>query len=105
MCTCKWAKEGVGCTLWPLDPPACSASHLALCRCAWAAVPVAGVHVQAARACVALCAGIAQVGADLSHVFCTVTAAPVIKQYSPELIVHPYFRESTELLNDVRGLA
>jgi len=30
-----------------------------------------------------------KVGADLSHVFCTKSAAPVIKSYSPELIVHP----------------
>nr|XP_002724163.2 ATP-dependent (S)-NAD(P)H-hydrate dehydratase isoform X2 [Oryctolagus cuniculus] len=30
-----------------------------------------------------------KVGADLSHVFCTREAAPVIKSYSPELIVHP----------------
>ncbi|XP_048049063.1 ATP-dependent (S)-NAD(P)H-hydrate dehydratase isoform X4 [Megalobrama amblycephala] len=30
-----------------------------------------------------------KVGADLSHVFCTKDAAPVIKSYSPELIVHP----------------
>uniref|UniRef100_A0A8D0VC51 ATP-dependent (S)-NAD(P)H-hydrate dehydratase n=1 Tax=Sus scrofa TaxID=9823 RepID=A0A8D0VC51_PIG len=30
-----------------------------------------------------------KVGADLSHVFCTQEAAPVIKAYSPELIVHP----------------
>ena len=30
-----------------------------------------------------------KVGADLSHVFCTEGAAPVIKSYSPELIVHP----------------
>jgi ATP-dependent NAD(P)H-hydrate dehydratase len=29
------------------------------------------------------------VGADLSHVFCTPDAAPVIKGYSPELIVLP----------------
>ncbi|KAM4859890.1 ATP-dependent (S)-NAD(P)H-hydrate dehydratase isoform 2-T2 [Thomomys bottae] len=28
-------------------------------------------------------------GADLSHVFCASEAAPVIKSYSPELIVHP----------------
>lgn len=28
-------------------------------------------------------------GADLSHVFCAREAAPVIKSYSPELIVHP----------------
>ncbi|XP_020820803.1 ATP-dependent (S)-NAD(P)H-hydrate dehydratase isoform X3 [Phascolarctos cinereus] len=30
-----------------------------------------------------------KLGADLSHVFCTKDAAPVIKSYSPELIVHP----------------
>ncbi|XP_053419503.1 ATP-dependent (S)-NAD(P)H-hydrate dehydratase isoform X2 [Nycticebus coucang] len=30
-----------------------------------------------------------KVGADLSHVFCAREAAPVIKAYSPELIVHP----------------
>lgn len=35
-----------------------------------------------------------QVGADLSHVFCEASAAPVIKGYSPELIVHPYLRDS-----------
>jgi len=34
------------------------------------------------------------VGADLSHVFCEASAAPVIKAYSPELIVHPYLRDS-----------
>ncbi|CAD7080409.1 unnamed protein product [Hermetia illucens] len=28
-------------------------------------------------------------GADLVHVFCMTTAAPIIKSYSPELIVHP----------------
>lgn len=33
-------------------------------------------------------------GADLSHVFCTKDAAPVIKSYSPELIVHPILEES-----------
>lgn len=33
-------------------------------------------------------------GADLSHVFCTRDAAPVIKSYSPELIVHPILEES-----------
>ena len=30
-----------------------------------------------------------KVGCDLSHVFCAKEAAPVIKSYSPELIVHP----------------
>ena len=34
-----------------------------------------------------------QTGADLSHVFTTGGAAPVIKSYSPELIVHPYLWE------------
>ena len=66
-----------------------------------------------------------RVGADLSHVFCTRSAAPVVKarslccaqtrkalaagsadepsdaaraqSYSPELIVHPYLRDSEEL--------
>lgn len=33
-------------------------------------------------------------GADLSHVFCTKDAAPIIKGYSPELIVHPILEES-----------
>lgn len=36
-----------------------------------------------------------KVGADLSHVFCTPSAATVIKTYSPELIVHPYLPETT----------
>jgi len=35
-----------------------------------------------------------KIGADLSHVFCTKDAAPVIKGYSPELIVHPVLEES-----------
>ncbi|CAK8683367.1 ATP-dependent (S)-NAD(P)H-hydrate dehydratase-like [Clavelina lepadiformis] len=30
-----------------------------------------------------------KVGADLSHVFCMKEASPIIKSYSPELIVHP----------------
>jgi len=30
-----------------------------------------------------------KVGADLVHIFCTETASPVIKSYSPDLIVHP----------------
>ena len=34
-----------------------------------------------------------KMGADLAHVFCTKGAAPVIKSYSPELIVHPYLDE------------
>lgn len=35
-----------------------------------------------------------KIGADLSHVFCTRDAAPIIKSYSPELIVHPILEES-----------
>ncbi|PON80155.1 ATP-dependent (S)-NAD(P)H-hydrate dehydratase [Parasponia andersonii] len=35
-----------------------------------------------------------KIGADLSHVFCTTDAAPVIKSYSPEIIVHPILEES-----------
>ncbi|CAL1532462.1 unnamed protein product [Lymnaea stagnalis] len=35
-----------------------------------------------------------KLGADLSHVFCTVDAATVIKSYSPELIVHPLLDRS-----------
>lgn len=35
-----------------------------------------------------------KIGVDLSHVFCTKDAAPVIKGYSPELIVHPILEES-----------
>ncbi|OBA24059.1 hypothetical protein METBIDRAFT_76943 [Metschnikowia bicuspidata var. bicuspidata NRRL YB-4993] len=35
----------------------------------------------------------ALVGADLSHVICEKLAAPVIKGYSPDLMVHPYLYE------------
>lgn len=35
-----------------------------------------------------------QVGADLSFVFCTESAAPIIKGYSPELIVLPLLPET-----------
>nr|XP_031322184.1 ATP-dependent (S)-NAD(P)H-hydrate dehydratase isoform X1 [Camelus dromedarius] len=41
-----------------------------------------------------------KVGADLSHVFCTQEAAPVIKAYSPELIVHPVL-DSPDAVHDV----
>ncbi len=37
-----------------------------------------------------------QIGADISHVFCTEGAATVIKGYSPELIVHPYLPDSSQ---------
>ena len=45
-----------------------------------------------------------QVGADLSHVFCTAGAATVIKSYSPELIVHPYLPDSNDYDEDVSHL-
>ena len=35
-------------------------------------------------------------GADLSHVFCTASAAIPIKSYTPELIVHPVLKASDE---------
>lgn len=35
-----------------------------------------------------------KVGADLVHVFCASLAGPVIKSYSPELIVHPVLDET-----------
>ncbi|XP_019862654.1 PREDICTED: ATP-dependent (S)-NAD(P)H-hydrate dehydratase-like isoform X2 [Amphimedon queenslandica] len=38
-----------------------------------------------------------RIGADLAHVFCPPEAAPVIKSYSPELIVHPLLTEDTPL--------
>ncbi|KAG2429230.1 hypothetical protein HXX76_011000 [Chlamydomonas incerta] len=43
------------------------------------------------------------VGADLSHVFCSTSAAPVIKQYSPDLLVHPYFMQTADLLQHMRA--
>ena len=51
---------------------------------------------------VLLCHCVTQVGADLSHCFCTSGAATVIKSYSPELIVHPYLPDSTDYDDDVR---
>ncbi len=44
-----------------------------------------------------------QIGADLSHVFCTDGAATVIKGYSPELIVHPYLPDSWQAAQDGHG--
>ncbi|CAI5946605.1 unnamed protein product [Closterium sp. NIES-64] len=38
-----------------------------------------------------------KLGADIAHVFCSREAAPVIKAYSPELIVHPALRESYDV--------
>ncbi|GLC64601.1 hypothetical protein PLESTF_000183300 [Pleodorina starrii] len=42
-------------------------------------------------------------GADLSHVFCSTSAAPIIKQYSPDLLVHPYFLQRSDLLQQVKA--
>ncbi|CAN1193157.1 ATP-dependent (S)-NAD(P)H-hydrate dehydratase [Linum perenne] len=44
-----------------------------------------------------------KIGADLSHVFCTKDAAPVIKSYSPELIVHPVLEESYSVREEERS--
>ncbi|KAM3323716.1 ATP-dependent (S)-NAD(P)H-hydrate dehydratase isoform X1 [Capsicum chacoense] len=44
-----------------------------------------------------------KIGADLSHVFCTKDAAPVIKSYSPELIVHPILEESYSIRDEDRS--
>ncbi|GJP56742.1 hypothetical protein CLOM_g15794 [Closterium sp. NIES-68] len=41
-----------------------------------------------------------KLGADIAHVFCSREAAPVIKAYSPELIVHPALRESYDVKLD-----
>lgn len=38
------------------------------------------------------CPCMVQMGCDLAYVFCTPSAAPVIKGYSPELIVIPELR-------------
>nr|GMD75643.1 ATP-dependent (S)-NAD(P)H-hydrate dehydratase [Ipomoea batatas] len=43
-------------------------------------------------------------GADLSHVFCTKDAAPIIKSYSPELIVHPILEESYNIRDEEKDL-
>lgn len=46
-------------------------------------------------------------GCDVVHVFCTPSAAPVIKSYSPEIIAHPYVfardANDAELPNDRSG--
>lgn len=49
------------------------------------------------------CHSAALVGADLSHVVCEKLAAPIIKGYSPDLMIHGYLYE---LLNpEIRGFA
>ncbi|KAF3909142.1 hypothetical protein ABW21_db0207838 [Orbilia brochopaga] len=42
----------------------------------------------------------ALLGADLSHIICEPGAAAVIKSYSPNLMVHPYMRQSNHLTKD-----
>jgi hypothetical protein len=49
-------------------------------------------------------AGPCQVGGDLSHVFCSTSAAPLISAWSPDLIVHPYLLQTSDLLK-VRGVS
>ncbi|KAJ6257746.1 ATP-dependent (S)-NAD(P)H-hydrate dehydratase [Drechslerella dactyloides] len=42
----------------------------------------------------------ALLGADLSHIICEPGAAAVIKSYSPNLMVHPYMRQSNHLTKE-----
>jgi ATP-dependent NAD(P)H-hydrate dehydratase len=37
-----------------------------------------------------------KVGVDISHIFCSLGAAPIIKGYSPEVFVHPYLMETSQ---------
>ncbi|XP_076933532.1 ATP-dependent (S)-NAD(P)H-hydrate dehydratase-like isoform X2 [Bidens hawaiensis] len=46
-----------------------------------------------------------KIGADLSHVICTKDAAPVIKSYSPELIVHPLLEDTYSVKEEDRKSA
>ncbi|CDK30053.1 unnamed protein product [Kuraishia capsulata CBS 1993] len=39
----------------------------------------------------------ALLGVDLTHVICEESAAPIIKSYSPDLMVHPYLKDSSKL--------
>ncbi|SCU88096.1 LADA_0E08174g1_1 [Lachancea dasiensis] len=47
-------------------------------------------------------------GADLTHVLCELNAAPVIKGYTPNLMVHPYLRQAGSdgppSMDKIRGL-
>lgn len=43
-----------------------------------------------------------KIGGDIAHVFCAKEAAPVIKSYSPELIVHPILDSSAGVLEVTR---
>ena len=40
-------------------------------------------------------------GTDLVHIFCEGSAAPTLKAYSPELIVHPYLSSSGAGIKEV----
>ncbi|EFR02058.1 YjeF domain-containing protein [Nannizzia gypsea CBS 118893] len=42
----------------------------------------------------------AKLGCDMSHVICEPSAAPVIKTYSPNLMVHPILQSSSSVQND-----
>jgi ATP-dependent NAD(P)H-hydrate dehydratase len=44
-----------------------------------------------------------KVGADLSYVFCSRESAPIIKSYSPELIVYPYL-DSMNAIEEITSL-
>ncbi|KND04869.1 hypothetical protein, variant [Spizellomyces punctatus DAOM BR117] len=44
-----------------------------------------------------------KMGADLCHVFCEKNAGLVIKSYSPELMVHPYLRNSDSIGIDLKN--
>ncbi|GMG39195.1 unnamed protein product [Ambrosiozyma monospora] len=45
----------------------------------------------------------AQLGCDLTHVICELGAGTVIKSYSPDLMVHPYLRDSRFLQNKINN--
>ena len=80
-----------GCREYTGAPYFASVSALKVTRCqrAW--------HCHFAQLiCITHFAYPAQIGADLSHVFCTSGAATVIKTYGPDLIVHPYLPDSTD---------
>lgn len=43
-------------------------------------------------------------GCDVAHVFCTESAAPVIRSFSPEIIAHPYVFETSRAETAETGL-
>lgn len=94
----------------PLEPASacCPRNFDTYCHCCFAACMSARPHaplfvcnatpqnvatLQASPTCAV---PLLQIGADLSHVFCTEGAATVIKGYSPELIVHPYLPDARD---------